>query len=110
MKVPFAHRMPAYIHHIATEVPEFSYSQEEACHRMQGWTGSARTRRILEMVYQRSGIQKRHSVCGDFRHESGGSLFATQPDGFLAPPGTAERNKMYASASREMSVKLAARA
>jgi predicted naringenin-chalcone synthase len=102
--------MPAFIHHIATEVPEFSYSQEMACRRMQGWARSNRTRRILEMVYERSGIQKRHSVSGDFQCETGGPLFATLPDGSLAAPGTAERNVLYASASREMSVKLAARA
>ena len=101
--------MPAFVHHIATEVPEFRYSQEMVCRRMQGWARSTRTRRIMEAVYERSGIRYRHSVCGDFQHEWGGALFATLPDGSLAAPGTAERNTLYARASREMSVKLASR-
>ncbi len=105
-----APKMPAHIHHIATGVPEFAYSQQLACRRMMGWARSARTRRIIDVIYDRSGIDKRHSVCGDFQHEAGGPLFVTLPDGSLVPPGTAERNALYARASRELSVRLARRA
>jgi len=102
--------MPVFIHHISTEVPEFSYSQELACQRMMGWSRSARTRRIIDLIYDRSGIATRHSVCGDFQHAAGGALFRTLPDGSLAAPGTAERNAHYAHAARAMSVNLARRA
>jgi predicted naringenin-chalcone synthase len=76
---------------------------------MSNWARNPRTRRIIEAIYGRSGIKKRHSVCGDFQHEAGGPLFATLPNGSLAAPGTAERNALYGRASREMAVKLARR-
>ena len=101
--------MPAFIHHIATDVPEFCYSQQLASERMQGWARNPRTRRIIDMIYDRSGIEKRHSVCGDFEKPGGGPLFATRPDGSLVAPGTAERNALFARESRALSVKLARR-
>src|SRR5918993_742520 len=97
----------AHIHHIATEVPEFSYTQRLAARRMMAWARNPRTRRIVDMIYDRSGIDKRHSVCGDFQHDEGGPLFRTMPDGSLAAPGTAERNVLYATAARQMSISLA---
>lgn len=104
--------MAAYIHHISTDVPEHCYPQDLACQRMMGWARNPRTRRIIDMIYdrERSGIEKRYSVCGDFEQEQGGALFPTLPDGSLQAPGTAERNSLYARASKEMSVRLARRA
>lgn len=101
--------MPAFIHHIATGVPQHCYSQKLACQRMMGWARSPRTRRIIDMIYDRSGIDRRYSVCGDFEQEGGGELFRTLPDGSLDAPGTAERNALYARASRDLSVSLARR-
>ncbi len=103
--------MAVHIHHIATEVPEHGYPQTLACQRMMGWARNPRTRRIIDMIYDkdRSGIEKRYSVCGDFEHEAGGDLFRTLPDGSLQSPGTAERNALYARASKEISVSLAQR-
>lgn len=101
--------MSAFIHHIATEVPGFCYSQQLASERMQGWARNPRTRRIIDMIYDRSGIEKRHSVCGDFEKPEGGPLFVTRPDGSLIAPGTAERNALFARESRTLSVKLARR-
>lgn len=101
--------MPVSIHHIATEAAEFAYSQKFASQRMMSWARSPRTRRIMQMIYERSGIETRHSVCGEFQQEEGGGLFRTLPDGSLYSPGTGERNAVYARASRAMSVSLARR-
>ena len=102
--------MPAFIHHIATEAAEFAYSQQFGSQRMMSWARSPRTRRIVHMIYERSGIDTRHSVCDDFQHEKGGKLFRTLEDGSLDSPSTAERNGVFARASRAMSVSLARRA
>jgi predicted naringenin-chalcone synthase len=101
--------MPAFIHHIATEGAEFGYSQQFGSQRMMSWARSPRTRRIVHMIYEKSGINTRHSVCDDFQHEKGGALFRTLADGSLDAPSTAERNAVYARASRAMSVSLARR-
>ncbi|MBB5032522.1 type III polyketide synthase [Prosthecobacter vanneervenii] len=98
--------MPAYIHHIATETPEFIYSNEFTRDRMKGWISEPRAQRLVEMIYDRTGIETRYSASDDFMKEEG-ALFRTQPDGSLNSPGTGERNALYAKASRELAVKLA---
>jgi predicted naringenin-chalcone synthase len=98
--------MPAYIHHIATETPEFIYSNEFTRDRMKGWISEPRAQRLVEMIYDRTGIETRYSACDDFMKEDG-TLFRTQPDGSLNSPGTGQRNALYARASHELAVKLA---
>lgn len=98
--------MPAFIHHIATETPEFIYSNEFTRRRMQGWVSEPRAKRLVEMIYDRTGIETRYSACADFMQEDG-ELFRTQPDGSMNAPTTGQRNALYARASRELAVRLA---
>ena len=98
--------MPAFIHHIATETPEFIYSNEFARERMKGWVKEPRAKRMVEMIYERTGIETRYSARDDFLREDGG-LFRTQADGTISSPTTGERNAVYAKAARELAVRLA---
>ncbi len=98
--------MPAFIHHIATETPEFIYSNEYTRERMKSWVSEPRAKRLIEMIYERTGIETRYSACGDFLKEDG-ELFRTLPDGSMNSPTTGERNALYARAARELAVKLA---
>jgi len=98
--------MPAFIHHIATETPPFIYHNEFACNRMKGWVSEPRAKRLVEMIYERTGIETRYSVSDDFLKDEG-ELFRTLPDGTISSPTTGQRNALYAKASRELAVKLA---
>ncbi len=98
--------MPAYIHHISTETPEFIYSNEFTRERMKNWVAEPRGKRLIEIIYERTGIETRYSACGDFMKEDG-ELFHTLPDGTMSSPTTGQRNALYAKAARELAVKLA---
>ncbi|WP_395739971.1 type III polyketide synthase [Prosthecobacter sp.] len=98
--------MAAYIHHIATETPEFIYSNEFTRERMKGWVAEPRAKRLIDMIYERTGIETRYSACDDFMKEEGG-LFHTLPDGTMNSPTTGQRNALYARAARELAVRLA---
>ena len=99
--------MPAYFHQISTDVPNFLYSQPFARDCMKSWTSVHRTQRIIQSIYDRSGIDTRYSACGDFVPGREPMLFKPGPDGIPISPGTGERNALYAAASRELAVKLA---
>ena len=101
--------MPAFIHHIATETPDFIYSNEFTRERMKNWVSEPRAKRLIDMIYERTGIETRYSACDDFMKEDGG-LFHTLPDGTMNSPTTGQRNALYAKASRELAVKLAQKA
>ncbi|MCH8495448.1 MAG: hypothetical protein LAT57_07425 [Balneolales bacterium] len=59
--------MPAYIHHIATAVPENYYNQDFVRDFMKQHVAKDRmTSMILHRIYTQSGIAKRHSVLKDF--------------------------------------------
>jgi len=98
--------MPAFIHHISTETPPFIYSNEFSRDRMKNWVSEPRAKRMVEMIYDRTGIETRYSVSDDFFKDDG-SLFHTLPDGTINSPTTGQRNALYAKASRELAVKLA---
>jgi predicted naringenin-chalcone synthase len=100
--------MPVWIHRIDTILPEFSFSQEQACLKMQEWSGDERTRRILRALYRQSGIERRHSVIRNFDGDGEESFFGKAgADGHPKGPGTGARNEIYARESRELSVALA---
>ncbi|MDB6116644.1 MAG: putative naringenin-chalcone synthase [Verrucomicrobiaceae bacterium] len=99
--------MPVCIHHISTEVPEFIYSQAFARDCMMGWSRVPRTKRMISAIHDRSGIETRHSACGDFLPGREPELYKPGPDGIPISPATGDRNALYAKAARELAVKLA---
>lgn len=102
--------MPAFIHHIATQTPAYTYSQAYTRDRLKDWARDPKTKRIIHAIYNRSGIETRHSVSGDFIAGADAELYRTDADGTLLPPGTAERNAVYAREARSLSVELARKA
>ncbi|HCN30773.1 MAG TPA: type III polyketide synthase [Verrucomicrobiales bacterium] len=102
--------MPAYIHHIATRTPCHAYGQACTRDRLKGWAGNPRTRRLIHAIYNRSGIETRHSVSGDFITDAEATLYRTAEDGALIPPGTGARNACYARESRKLAVAVARQA
>ncbi|WP_063767904.1 type III polyketide synthase [Verrucomicrobium sp. BvORR106] len=99
--------MSAYIHQICTQVPEFTYSQAYIRDRLKEWAPEQRTRRLIHAMYNRSGIETRHSVIGDFMEGHDPELYKTTSEGALISPSTAERNTYYTRASRTLAVQLA---
>lgn len=102
--------MSAYIHHISTRTPGYAYSQAYIRDRMKDWTTDAKTRRLVQAIYNRSGIETRHSVTGDFAAREDALLYRTDTDGSLIPPGTGARNACYAREARRLAVDLARQA
>jgi predicted naringenin-chalcone synthase len=102
--------MPSYLLHIETGVPVSVYTQEFARERMKSWTESERDRRIIHHVYRQSGIESRHSVCGDFSAPTSASLFSTNEAGGIGNPGTQARNDVFIRESRTLGIQVAGRA
>lgn len=98
--------MAVWIHRIATVVPEFSFSQEEASGKMQEWARNERERRMIRAVYRSSGIERRHTVVKNY-DDGPDRFFRTGPDGILKGPGTAARNGIFAAQSRPLAVSAA---
>lgn len=102
--------MSSYIHHIATRAPQWAYDQNFIRDRMKGWTNDTKARRLIHAIYNRSGIETRHSVLGDFTEQNEPVLYRSDTEGKVISPGTAQRNAVYAHASRELAVKAAQQA
>ena len=87
--------MPAYIHSIATAVPETFAKQEKVRDLMKSrFEGDRRTQAILHRVYSQSGIEKRHTVLHDFHSGSDDSFF-NRAFSEHSCPSTSERNEKY---------------
>jgi len=102
--------MSAYILHVETGVPGFSYSQEFTREKMKSWAVSKHDARLIHHVHKQSGILNRYSVCGDFASPDAAELFTTGADGQLSNPGTQERNDVFAREARKLAVEVAGRA
>ena len=101
--------MDTFIHSIETAVPEYRFSQAYARDRLKEQFAERRARKIIHHVYDASGIETRHSVVDDWGSKSPDALFRTGAAGRWLEPGTEERNKVFAQASRRMSVDLVRR-
>lgn len=99
--------MPAWIHHIATEVPEHRYEREGVRDVLKQWQGDVAKRRLVHVLHERSGIGRRHSVLADFLPNTTPELYQRDDNGAPVSPGTAARNAVYARASHELAVRLA---
>lgn len=95
--------MSVYIHRIETAVPSKSYDQSFIGELMQEHV-SERTalRRVIRSVYQRCGIEKRHSVVRDFEENGGDSLFFSTNGERKPSPDTRVRNAIYTREARKL--------
>lgn len=102
--------MSAYIHHIATGTPPYTYAQGYTRDRLKDWARDPKTKRLIHAIYNRSGIETRHSVSGDFVVGTEATLYRSDTSGALIPPSTEDRNRVWTHWAKELSVDLARRA
>jgi predicted naringenin-chalcone synthase len=94
--------MGAYIHNIATVVPEQSYEQNFLRDRMKEYISDREaTKRIIHRIYSKSGINKRHSVIHDF-NSNGEARFFFEKDGSMNTPSTGSRNQVYSEKAKQL--------
>lgn len=100
----------AFIHHIETLVPPYTYRQDYARDRMQHWLPGRRTGRLIRGIYNRSGIETRSSVLPDFCPGADAELFKEDLHGRLIEPTTEPRNRVYTRWARSLTVEVARKA
>lgn len=97
-----------FVHAIATRVPETHYTQQFALDFLLGLQGTtARKRTFLEKVYANTGIEKRHSVIGDYgKPVDEYTFFPNSPD--LKPePETWYRNDRFVEEADRLATRTA---
>lgn len=99
--------MAVYVHHIATRVPEYAYSQAFIGKQMACWAGTERDRKLIQRVYQNSGIETRYSVLDDFHPGAANPLFRNGADGRPSAPTTAARNARFVQEAHRLAVAVA---
>lgn len=102
--------MPSYIHHIATATPTYAYPQSSTRDRLKSWAQETKTKRLIQAIYNRSGIETRHSVTGDFTAGAEATLYRSDLEGRLISPGTEQRNRVYAEEARTLAIEAARQA
>lgn len=93
--------MPAYLQRIATHEPAWTYEQPQIRDWMKKRSPNAKTQRIIRAIYQRSGIDTRRSVLGDFNEGADSELYGA------VPPSTGVRNAVYARYAGALAVEAA---
>ena len=102
--------MTAYIHHLETLVPPYHYRQDDARERMIQWLPGKKTRRLIQRIYDYSGIETRCSVLPDFIPGTKSLLFHEDPYGRIVEPSTEPRNQYYAKWARKLAVEVCGKA
>lgn len=96
--------MTAYLHRIATEVPEHAYDQDFALATILKLIGDTDAKRnFLTRVYQGSGIAKRHSVIADYKKSPADHTFYPPNESLRPEPGTKARNDFFIPESERLS-------
>jgi predicted naringenin-chalcone synthase len=101
--------MKAYIHQIETLLPPHSGAQGEIARLMGTWAGDPAVARLIRHVFQKSGIETRHSVLPDFTDPARAELFLRDAEGRIHEPSTQDRNRCYSRHAGPMAVELARR-
>lgn len=99
--------MNVFIHQLATHVPENSATQEVLAAKFGAWAHDAATARIINHVFRKTGIHRRHSVVADFTEPALAELFREDSQGRLIEPSTQERNRVYSRHAAPICVQLA---
>ncbi len=94
-----------YLHEIATCVPPKSYTQEFTLDFLLHLQGSTpRKREFLQKIYQRSAIDKRHTVIEDYDKDPADYNFFPKNSSLTPEPSTARRNDEYIRAANVLSL------
>ncbi|WP_068471268.1 type III polyketide synthase [Candidatus Protochlamydia phocaeensis] len=102
--------MKAWILGLATTVPPYQYSQEEAAEKFIHILSPPEDKeQFIRKMYQNSAIQTRHSVVNDFKKEREGWHFWGS-DYPKNAPGMSERNEMYKKEAPKLACEAAKKA
>ncbi len=94
--------MTSYILSVATAVPPFVISQQEAMEKMfRLFSFNEEEKKTVRNLYRNSGINKRHLIIPDFTHPDGGGNFFGK-DYPAAIPGMRKRNDLYKTKALEL--------
>ena len=74
---------------------------------MKGWVADPKAKRMVQSIYNRSGIDTRHCVTGDFEEGADGTLFKFDEEGAVVSPGTQQRNDVYSENAKTLAVDVA---
>lgn len=97
-------RMAVFIHDIATAVPPTAYRQDFLREVMvRQFEDQPQTQNFLRRIYDRSGIEQRHSVVEDFR-EGQNRFLLFDPVRGPQRPGTAMRNEAYVESAARLAL------
>jgi predicted naringenin-chalcone synthase len=93
-----------YLHAIATAVPEHAYSQEFAHRFLRSLPAYAEThRRFLDRIYRDTGIEKRHTVIGDYGKDPAEHSFYPKSADLQPQPGVEQRNDTFIREANRLS-------
>ncbi|MHC1764825.1 MAG: type III polyketide synthase [Verrucomicrobiia bacterium] len=95
------------IHTIGTLLPPYRASQTDIARQLGIWSGDRVTARLIRHVFQRSGIETRHSVIPDFSATGEAELFGQDSEGGIREASTQERNRCFARHAGRMAVQVA---
>jgi predicted naringenin-chalcone synthase len=99
---------PIYIHTVATEVPEYSYTQAFALEFLLTLQGdSEKKRTFLQRVYADTGIEKRHTVIADYGKSPDEFTFYPKNVKMMPEPETWYRNDVFIEESNRISERAA---
>jgi predicted naringenin-chalcone synthase len=74
---------------------------------MQEWTEDERLKRMIRVLYQKSGIDKRYSVISSFDRNLPGDFLPSDMNGRRRELSTAERNAIFSREAKQLAVDLA---
>ncbi len=101
--------MNVFLHRLETLVPKHVAAQSDLASRLGDWSGDPATARMIRHVFQKSGIERRHSVVPDFTAPDRAKLFRQDASGRLVEPSTAQRMRAFSRHAGPMAVELARR-
>lgn len=97
-----------YLHGIETAVPRSSYSQEYARDFMRALpVYTDKHKRFIDRIYDRSAIEKRHTVIDDYGKAPGEYRFYPPTADLLPEPSIDKRNDLYIPEANRLSLEAA---
>jgi predicted naringenin-chalcone synthase len=99
---------PVYLQAIATAVPEHAYSQEFARRFLLALPFyDEPTKRFVERLYRDTGIEKRHTVIGDYGKDPTEFTFWPPSQDLQPEPGVEKRNELFIREADRLSLRVA---
>ena len=97
--------MSAYVSSLATAVPEYTVTQESIVQLLSSYMNlSSKDEKLLQRIYQATGIKYRHSVISDYQKHTTNPIFFPK-NAKASYPSTAERMVLYETNALSLALK-----